>query len=57
MSWFRKQTKKSLPPKKREVALLKKEELKKVIDKEFQEDVKEYLQNVNTNRIKGASSE
>lgn len=52
MSWFRKRTNKTLPSKKREVPLIKLEELHKVEDKETREEIEETRHAVNIVRAK-----
>lgn len=52
MSWFRKRTNKALPPKKREVPLVKLEELHKAEDKETREEIEETRHAVNIVRAK-----
>lgn len=56
MSWFRKRTNKTLPPKKREVPLVKLEELHKAEDKETREEIEETRHAVNIVRAKKQTS-
>ena len=52
MSWFRKHSQKLLPPRKREVHLVKLEELHKAEDKETREEIEETKHAINTMRAK-----
>lgn len=52
MSWFRKHSQKLLPPRKREVPLVKLEELHKAEDKETREEIEETKYAVNIVRAK-----
>lgn len=56
MSWFRKRTQKALPPKRREVPLIKYEELHKAEDKETREEIEEVKHAVNIVRAKDKTS-